>query len=44
MLFKKSKAIPTEVIIREDRENTHHFLLIAVKDATIPASAFPVPT
>ena len=43
MSLKKSKAIPYKVIIREDRENTHHSLLIAAKDATVLAgSAFPV--
>ena len=43
MSSKTSKAVPTEVLIREDRERTHHYLLIAAKDATNPArSAFPV--
>ena len=28
MSLKKSKAIPNEVIIREDREDTHHSLLM----------------
>ena len=40
---KKSKAFSNEVIIREDRENTHYSLLIVAKDATITAmSAFQV--
>ena len=39
MSSKKSKAVPHEVIIRKDRENTHHSLLILAKDATIPASS-----
>ena len=42
-VIKKSKAIPGEVIIREDRENKHQSLLTAAKAVTIPASsAFPV--
>ena len=42
-VIKKLKAVPNEVIIREDRESTHHSLLRMAKDATIPArSAFPV--
>ena len=42
-LIKKSQAVPNEVIIREDRENTCDPFLIAVKDAITPArSAFPV--
>ena len=42
MSSKQSKGVPNEVIIRENRENKHHSLLIAAEDATIPAStAFP---
>ena len=43
MSSKKSIAASYEVIIREDRENTHHFLLIAAKDVTITArTSLPV--
>ena len=43
MSLKTSKTVPNEVIIGEDRENTHHSSLIMVKNATIlDLSAVPV--
>ena len=43
MSLKTSKTVPNEVIIGEDRENTHHSSLIMVKNATIlDFSAVPV--
>ena len=42
MSSKNLKVVPYKLIIREDRENTHHYLLKAAKDSTFPARrAFP---